>query len=642
MKKNDGNQRKQKQKLESHSDETKAKIYAKKENELKNSTKYIKDINNERDKYYIPVCRETGCGGYLSIKFIILNSEIFIDCICSKNKNHQFKNLYFDIFEKFYLKEKFIQKCPNCFNSIENKDKYKCIECDKLYCPSCFLNDIHIKKDWNNLQIITSKCPKDKNELTFYCLNCEQKICPFCLKKFKDEAKNPHKGHEIKSILNEMPSLHQINFLKEKILNKEKAYEKLFKSLDEWQVELHKKIEKIKQNLKSEIRIFKKLFFNYNQEYLNYNYFSDFHGFYADIEDYNNYYIKNFMESKNFEVKSENIFNLLSSINNKPKKTNAYLKRMSKIGDNGILTNINDKFMLLFSDEERCFKIVSIDTFEEISRINFEDELYSLTFFQETKKIYISLLNKKAIRFIDYDSVNNSLKLRKELIEIDDDSEDIFRKCIPIDENNLITTDDENIYLWSKDDSNLDNFIIAKEKSLFCHNLYDGCQVSDKILLFSHCKRLTFFNIETFEVEKIIENIDCKKDKKEKSLIIFNDIVLVNCMKGIAMISIKNKELIQYIQNWENFEVKKMIKSPDNFIYISNSNNCLYKFSFDEYNLKLINKIKIIDKNGDLNDSWSDMEDEISRDKKLSNYNITINGKYIFIYDFDIYTLYDK
>ena len=32
MKKNDGNQRKQKQKLESHSDETKAKIYAKKEN----------------------------------------------------------------------------------------------------------------------------------------------------------------------------------------------------------------------------------------------------------------------------------------------------------------------------------------------------------------------------------------------------------------------------------------------------------------------------------------------------------------------------------------------------------------------------------------------------------------------------------
>ena len=128
------------------------------------------------------------------------------------------------------------------------------------------------------------------------------------------------------------------------------------------------------------------------------------------------------------------IFNLLNSINNKPKKTNTYLKRMSKIGDNGVLTNINDKFMLLFSDEERCFKIVSIDTFEEISRINFEDELYSLTFFQETKKIYISLLNKKAIRFIDYDSVNNSLKLRKELIEIDDDLEDIFRKCIPIDD----------------------------------------------------------------------------------------------------------------------------------------------------------------------------------------------------------------
>ena len=637
MNKNENKQRKQK--LESLNVKTNVKIDTKKENQLKNKINYEKEIDNEKNKYYIPVCRETGCGGYLYMQF----HKFFIDCLCSKNNNHKFNHIFYDVFDKFYLKEKFIQKCPNCLNNIENKDKYQCIECNKLYCPSCFLNDIHIRKDWNNLQIITSKCPKDKNELTFYCLNCQQKICPFCLKKFKDEEKNPHKGHEIKSILNEMPSLFKINSLKEKILKTEKAYEELFKSLDEWQIELHKKIEKIKQNLKSKVKIFKKLFFNYNQEYMDYNYYSDFHGFYNDINDYNSIYMRKFMESKNFEVKTESIFGLLCSENKRPKKVKSNLKEMSRIGENGILENLNNKFMLLYSETEKCFKIVTIDTFEEKFHLNFEEEIHSLKFYPETKKIYISLYDRKAIRFIDYDSEKNSLNLRKELIEIDDDSDDIFRKFIPLNSDKIIITDDAKIYLWGKDDSNLNDFIILKDKDLFCQNIYDVCKIDDKIFLFSHCKRLTFFNIESFEVEKIIENIDCKKNKREKSLILFRDVVLVNCIKGIAMISCKNKEIIQYMENWENFENKKMIRSPDDFIYITNSKNYLYKYSFNEYNLKLIKKIKINDKNKEINDSFIDDEDEeeISRDQKLNNFNITISGNKIFIYNSNIYALSD-
>ena len=65
-----------------------------------------------------------------------------------------------------------------------------------------------------------------------------------------------------------MSSLYEINSFKEVILEKEKAYEEFFKSLDEWQVELNKKIERIKRNLRSEIRILKKLFSNFNQDYL--------------------------------------------------------------------------------------------------------------------------------------------------------------------------------------------------------------------------------------------------------------------------------------------------------------------------------------------------------------------------------------
>ena len=109
------------------------------------------------------------------------------------------------------------------------------------------------------------------------------------------------------------------------------------------------------------------------------------------------------------------------------------------------------------------------------------------------------------------------------------------------------------------------------------------------------------------------------------------------------MISCKNKEIIQYIQNWENFENKKMIRSPDDFIYITNSKNYLYKYSFNEYNLKLIKKIKINDKNKEINDSFIDDEDEeeISRDQKLNNFNITIYENKIFIYNSNIYALSD-
>ena len=85
-----------------------------------------------------------------------------------------------------------------------------------------------------------------------------------------------------------------------------------------------------------------------------------------------------------------------------------------------------------------------------------------------------------------------------------------------------------------------------------------------------------------------------------------------------------------------------MIRSPDDFIYITNSKNYLYKFSFNDYNLKLITKIKINDKNKELNNSFSDFEDEEnSRDQKLNDYNITISENKIFIYNSNIYALSD-
>ena len=106
-----------------------------------------------------------------------------------------------------------------------------------------------------------------------------------------------------------------------------------------------------------------------------------------------------------------------------------------------------------------------------------------------------------------------------------------------------------------------------------------------------------------------------------------------------------NKEIIQYIQNWDNFEGKKVIRAPNDFIYISNSKNYLYKFSFNEYNLKLIKIIKIDDKNKEKKDFYTDSleeEEEISTEKKLNYYDIIISEKNIYFYNSSIYVLSEK
>ena len=73
---------------------------------------------------------------------------------------------------------------------------------------------------------------------------------------------------------------------------------------------------------------------------------------------------------------------------------------------------------------------------------------------------------------------------------------------------------------------------------------------------------------------------------------------MVNCKKGIALISKRNKELIQYICDTEN-GIKEFIISSDDYIYILNSLGCLLKYNFYEYNLILKEKTEIENPNKD-------------------------------------------
>ena len=607
---------------------------------IKDKNIYIPDMNIEstdsikvdENKYYIPICQERGCDGHLNI--LIFEESRLIKVVCEKDKNHNNNNILYETFEKFYLKEKIIQNCFKCSKNIESKDKYKCTKCEKLYCSSCFLLDTHIQKSWKNLKIISNKCPKDQNELTYYCVDCGQKVCLCCLKKY--EENNIHKNHTIKSILKEMPSIYQLDTLKEKINKKSKAFDILLKSINEWQIEFNKKIDRLKQNLKIEIRILKKLFMNFNHDYIDYIYFTKFKEFFETLEDYNDENLEKFMKTPSFKEKSYHIFNILSLNKFKPKEENYKLKNIVKIGNDGIAENLTEHAFIVYSSVSSSIKLYkkeedNEDDYEKTDELDFDIQIGSFTFSPDTKKIYACLVEKKQVIIFDYDQSNNTIELTDNILEIKTEAKSKFNKCICIKENCLITIDDCSIYLWSKKDINSKKFMNIK-KITFENAIHDICQVNDNYILISQFSKLTFLNIENLNTEKIIENIDCTKG--HNSLILINDYVLVNCQNGIAIISVKTKEMVQYVENLKNFKEKKIVKSLDDCIYIFNNFGDLYEYDFVDSTLDLISKIKI--EKSIIDDTESDIDTD---DIDFSNFNFFINNDGVLIWDESVYSL---
>ena len=284
------------------------------------------------------------------------------------------------------------------------------------------------------------KRPKGINILLF---GLQEKGLSFCKTKYDTPEKNFHKNHTIKNILKQITTQHQINILKGKILKKYIAFDSLTKSLDEWVQELIKKIEGIKKKLNNEIRLLEKLFFNFNINYIDYSYYSNFHSFLDVIEDTNNKYLKLFMESHSFERKTKCIFDLLQF--KEPEMINQKLKLKSYflIGDDNILVNFTDEFLLCTNYEKNSFELLSYsknkDTFLITTKIDFKEKISSITYSNGKTKIYLCLENEKAIVIINFNPLNNTLELSDDKIE--GDSYDSFKKCIPIDNNRLIAID---------------------------------------------------------------------------------------------------------------------------------------------------------------------------------------------------------
>lgn len=129
--------------------------------------------HNLEHKYIYPYCKENGCNGILDIKF---NDNYTLDFICDKNKSHKGNNIFYETFERFYLKEKEIEVCSKCGTILDNAS-FKYINYDELFCINCIKSIKYIKQDFSNIAENSEKCSMHNNrELTYYCLDCKIKF----------------------------------------------------------------------------------------------------------------------------------------------------------------------------------------------------------------------------------------------------------------------------------------------------------------------------------------------------------------------------------------------------------------------------------------------------------------------------------
>ena len=588
-------------------------------------------MTNDQNKFYYPFCRENGCNGLLNIKY---DDNFSIEYECDSNSFHKRKNIYFKTFERFYLKGKENEICSKCLSKLDNVS-YNCSNCYKLYCTLCFINDEHIKKDINNLKISSKKCSFHNYNLTQYCNKCKQNFCFYCLINNENNIiKNHYKEHNFIDLKTLIPSKKDIINIINKIKKKSKFYEEIILLINQWERILISKSNQLKQNLRDEISLLEKIFTNYNQFFLNYSYLSLFKNF-DNFKSKNNDLLKKFYKSFKIEEQTKILFEIFNI--NKRKETNIASKSIKLQNyypiNNGIIEKINNNFYFEYDNK----KIYLIKYEEKDDNLYYRDDLCP-EFDKKINSVYISpkknqifacLLNEKKVKIFDYNLKTQILKINENEIIDESKSGLYFNKCIDIGNEYLVTADNIFINVWienkNENFSNLRRFNIDNKTS-------DILQANKDyfITIQPNNKTLTIFDIKNLKQEKIITNID--SIDSNKSLLLFNDYIIINCIKGISLFYIKTQEITQNIENYNRINQNKEI-------FLDNSDNISVLNIETNNRLNIISLLKLKMNEGFFEPLVKYEEKDI--DEKIIKI-ISLRKEYLILCEKNLYSLRDE
>ena len=387
----------------------------------------------EQRMYYLPICRDYNCNGLLDIK--IDENEFFISAVCRKNPDHKYHKLYFKTFENDFLKKICLKQCNRCLKILENEDVYKCPQCNIIYCISCHIFDEHYKEKNNNFEIITKKCQRHNKTLD-YCFDCREEICEDCMDNQKD---NFHKRHRVINAKNKQTKNVCESFT-EKVKVKLNDLDCLINSINNWENQLKQKINSLKQNIREEIEIIKKLL-NFNFKYTHkYIYISNLNNYFAKKGDDD--YFDKFIQTPDFKEKTKFIFNALFYL--KPTKIveEAFLKKICSLDENGTIKNFTNDSFLIYNNSDNKIILAKYDNKNKIydlnyCEINLNEKIASLNFSDDHKKIYACSNKNLKVIIIDFKPEKNIMEISNE--EIKNNGLGHFKKCIHL-KNDLVLT----------------------------------------------------------------------------------------------------------------------------------------------------------------------------------------------------------
>lgn len=526
-------------------------------------------------KYCYPFCKEKGCFGVL--KYQINEKKLSIDYECQNNKDHYGNNLYFSTFERYYLKEDNIKafKCSNCLKIITTTNIYKCKQCKKIFCQYCYSNDEHIKTNNNNVISIENKnknnfilnlnkkCPKC-NKNIHYCLDCLKKMCIYC--------SDYHKKHKT-IIYNQLyHNYESINYILSLIEEKSKINEQIINSLDNWVDMLNRKINNIKERLRDQIRLLKKMALNFNPFFEDPIYSFNFWNLFHHLKYLNNKDINKFKGDYGFEEQTRYIFDLLVQKDfQTEKKIGLVYFNFEENLNNSILHKIDNNYYLVYTPYNKRYRNLKLKTIDNEYGIDFKDNICSISSSIDKKEIYVCLSNEKKVKIINIYLDLLIMELSEnEIIGSSLNYNDHFNKCIQISDNNFATIDTQDICIWAKtrtigNKSKIEFLNISKielktniTELLIDNNYFISCQPINHIV--------SFINIFNFKEETIIKNKKFEFNNQKNSLILVKKFIVVNCLTGIGFISTKTKEFVQFIDN--KFEKKFICLYNQDIFYV--------------------------------------------------------------------------